>query len=109
MNMFKVYHGWLYVDSYGFLCLSQFLPGRRRHEAPTLVDMLDDLKSGQSACLRICLFPDLDAKAYEGLVLIERPAWPQREWHQQLSVGGHDILAELEDHLGKYAVVMVLK
>jgi hypothetical protein len=105
--MFKMYHGWLCVDSYGFLCLSQFISGHRWHEAPTLVDMFDNLVSGQSACLRIYLFPHLDAKAYEGLVRIERPVWPQREWYQHLSVGRHDILAELGEHLGRYAVVMV--
>lgn len=116
----KQYQGWLATCEYGFLSLSETEDGCY---GPSLADMItSDWTKGDKVALRYYIADGpvtlaeatkaLVAKTYGGdldaeYVLDAYSEYTIEEWEEGLKIGGHDLIAELETHQGKYAVIVV--
>ena len=116
----KTYRGWLYNCSFNFLAISEEISD----SGPSLARLIeDDWSKGERVFLRnyISDAPMNEEQADEALiqkmyvddpleathVLVAYSEYTVEAWEQELRIGGHNLIDELETYLGKYAVIIV--
>jgi hypothetical protein len=112
--MRKVYQGIISEDSYGFLTVD---------DMSLACDVECDWEKfiGKEVFVRYYITKDkmTEEKAAEKLIqkmsgvleaeyeLDAYSEWTIMEWKENLSVGGHDLISELQSHEGKYLVLII--
>lgn len=117
--MRKVYQGFIDDDDYGFLTVRE--TDKLDYELAALVQEDFDKYIGKPVFVRYFITDkeNTENKAKEKLlhklsgdlsVKYELEAYSEftvLEWEQELIVGGHDLIKELESFMGKYLVLII--
>ena len=117
----KSYAGYLIDDRYGFLALSEV---KDSEDGSSIAEMIsEDWEVGDKVFVRYFIFesPLTIDEAERALinkmcggavdvkyVLEAYSEWTILEFEQNLKIGGHDLIAELESYIGKYALIGII-
>lgn len=116
----KIYQGWLSYCPYGFLSLDA--DSQASYPDSLAGQVSDDWKTGDKASVRyyVSEVPMSLSQASESLimktfggdleaeyVLSAYSEWTVEEWQENLKVGGHNLIDELDSFCGKYAIIVI--
>lgn len=118
-----IYNGYITTDEYGFLCFSKNSnPRDYEHGSSLAATIQDDIKDNPLVSVRYFICDKktnleeaeklLIYKMFGGKLNVEYELdayseYTIEEWNQDLTVGGHDLIQELNFYNEKYAILVI--